>query len=133
MHSNNILLTKSGLAQLTDFGVYDELEKCCYGKLSDRSGVMYVAPEVHTGVTEPKSDVWSLGTCVIEMVEGRNPYEGCSYTECLKKKMEEEPPSLSAEHLSPELVSFVAKCLVKDVNQRASVSELLLVCAPRRL
>lgn len=103
--------------------------KCCYGKLSDRSDVMYMAPEVHMGLTDPKSDVWSLGICITEMVEGRNPYEGCSYRECLKKKEEDQPPSLSAEHLPPELVSFVAKCLVKDVNQRASVSELLLVRA----
>ena len=85
-----------------------------------------MAPEVYAGQTELKSDVWSLGISMIELAEGKNPYSGCStdalmmWSVCCN-----DPPSLDAEKWSAEFVDFVNKCLVKDVKERWSVSELM--------
>ena len=37
---------------------------------------MYMAPEVYEERTELKSDVWSLGISLMELAEGKNPYDG---------------------------------------------------------
>ena len=74
-----------------------------------------------------KSDVWSLGMSVIEMAEGKHPLASCTSFQVMKKVCDGEPPSLSSSEWSSDLVDFVSKCLVKDVNERASVDELLKV------
>ena len=38
----------------------------------------YMAPEVFEGRRGEKSDVWSLGITLIEMAEGKNPFDGCN-------------------------------------------------------
>ena len=45
----------------------------------------------------------------------------------MRKICDEEPPSLPEDKWSPEFVDFVSKCLVKDVKERWSVSELMEV------
>ena len=127
MHSNNILLTKSGLAQLTDFGVFDEVMKCCYGKLSDRSDVMYVAPEVHMGITDPKSDVWSLGVLLYELAEGKNPYAQYDASEVKGHIQYDDPLSLSPVKWPADFVGFVKRCWATRVVDRPSVKELMRV------
>ena len=85
----------------------------------------YMAPEVYEGQTELKSDVWSLGISLIELAEGKNPYNGCSHIMVMTRVCNNDPPSLDAEKLSAAFVDFVNKCLVKDVKERWSVSELM--------
>ena len=89
--------------------------------------LLYQAPEVFFNYAISKSDVWSLGMNVIEMVEGRNPYDGMTSKEFKDELLYKPPPSLSSSGWSDDLVDFVKKCLVKDVNERASVDELLKV------
>ena len=86
-----------------------------------------MAPEVFTDGAVLKSDVWSLGMSVIEMAEGRNPFVRMSSTEFKKELLNKHPPSFSSSGWSDDLVDFVNRCLVKDVNERASVEELLKV------
>ena len=45
----------------------------------------------------------------------------------MKKVCEEDPPSLSSSKWSPVFVGFMKKCLVRDVNKRASINELMMV------
>ena len=91
--------------------------------------LLYQAPEVFKDGAELKSDVWSLGMTMIEMVGGRNPYVGLTSTEFKNELLNKRPPSLTPSGWSNDLVDFVKKCLVKDVNERASVEELLKVSA----
>ena len=86
-----------------------------------------MAPELYEGGAVLKSDVWSLGISVIEMAEGKNPFGDCTSAQVMNQVMNKEPPSLTSSGWSSDLVDFVKRCLVKDVNRRASVDELLKV------
>ena len=87
----------------------------------------YMAPEVLDEQTELKSDVWSLGISLIELVEGENPIGGNSMMQVVRNVCFNDPPSLDTEKWSAAFVDFVNKCLVKDVKERWSVSELMEV------
>ena len=89
--------------------------------------LVYQAPEVFKDGVELKSDVWSLGMSMIEMVGSRNPYVGLTSTEFKNELLNKRPPSFSSSGWSDDLVDFVKRCLVKDVNERASVEALLKV------
>ena len=89
--------------------------------------LLYQAPEVLFYCARSKSDVWSLGMSMIEMVGGRNPYVGLTSTEFKNELLNKRPPSFSSSGWSDDLVDFVKRCLVKDVNERASVEALLKV------
>ena len=77
--------------------------------------------------TELKSDIWSLGISLIELAQGKNPYDGFSSAKVTKAVCFDAIPSLSSSEWSSSFVDFVSKCLVRDVNERASVDELMNV------
>ena len=87
---------------------------------------MYMAPEVFTRKANRKCDVWSLGISAIEMAEGRNPFQNYTPAQIENAIRNSSPPSLSSRW-SSNFVSFVQRCLVKDVNKRATINELLKV------
>ena len=74
-----------------------------------------------------KTDVWALGISLIEMAEGKNPFDGCNSAVVMNRVMNKEPPTLSSSKWSAEFVDFVSKCLVKDVNKRWNVEQLMEV------
>ena len=115
------------MIKLSDFGLS---RQCNAGDFDDGSmcdALLYQSPEVFKDGAELKSDVWSLGMSMIEMVGGRNPYVGLTSTEFKNELLNKSPPSLSSSGWSDDLVDFVKRCLVKDVNERASVETLLEV------
>ena len=115
------------MIKLGDFGLAVQLEHSC-SKRSTKCGTSwYMAPEVYDEATVLKSDVWSLGITLIELAEGQNPYAGCTSAAVMKAILMSEPPSLSSSKWSAAFVDFVNKCLVKDVKERWSVSELMEV------
>ena len=109
------------------------MKLCDYGLMAiptdseeeQRITVSHKAPESFNGAMGCKSDVWSLGILLIELVEGKNPFEDMSVYQMKSCICDSDPPSLSCDKYSPELVDFVEKCLMKDVKKRASVSELM--------
>ena len=120
------MLSESGIVKVGDFGLAKQLEESYSMKNTSSGTAMYMGPEAFD---EPclKSDIWSLGISVYEMAEGENPLAGCnSPCKVMRKVCGEDPISLPS-HWSPELRDFVSKCLVKDVNERASADELLKV------
>ena len=113
--------------KLSDFGLPKQYNARDFDDGSMYDALLYQAPEVLFNCARSKSDVWSLGMSMIEMIEGRNPYDGLTSTEFKNELLNKRPPSFSSSGWSDDLVDFVKKCLVKDVNERASVEALLKV------
>ena len=104
-----------------------QLEHSCSRRDTTCGTSQYMAPEVYEGKTCLESAVCSLGISVIEMAEGKNPFDGCTSAMVMNRVMNKEPPTLSSSKWSAEFVDFVRKCLVKDAANRYSVSELMNV------
>ena len=112
------------MIKLGDFGLAALLEVFGGAWYSHQ---LYMAPEWYGEGTHLKSDVWSLGISVIEMAEGKHPFAGMTSMRIMKQVVDMPSPSLSSSGWSSDLVDFVNACLVKDVNERSSVEELLKV------
>ena len=113
------------MIKLGDFGLAVQLEHSCSKRNNVCGTSMYMAPEVYEEEACLKSDVWALGMSVIEMAESKNPFAGMTSAKIVNQVLNKPSPSLSSSGWSSDLVDFVKKCLVKDVNERSSVDELL--------
>ena len=118
-----MFLSDEGLVKLSDYGLGEHLNPLH----SEESTAWCMAPEVFRIQIEMKSDVWSLGISLMELAEGRNPFKGCSPGDVRDRLCEYGPPYLCSEEWSAAFVDFVSKCLVKDVNERWSVEQLMEV------
>ena len=118
-----MLLSDEGLVKLSDYGLGEHLNRL----LSEKSVPWYMAPEAFEGEREEKSDVWSLGISLIELAEGMNPFDGCNQEEVKQRVCAGVFPSHCSEEWSAAFVDFVRKCLMKDVEQRWSVEQLIEV------
>ena len=114
------------MVKLGHCGLSEELEAYYFGRGRQRGGSRYDPPEALDGRRERKSDVWSLGVSLVEMADGKNPFERYPDYE-VKSAIRSVNPSLSGEKWSAACVDFVGKCLVKSVKERWSVSELMHV------
>eukprot|EP01121_Diplochlamys_sp_Union-15-3_P022636 TRINITY_DN9709_c0_g1_i2.p1 TRINITY_DN9709_c0_g1~~TRINITY_DN9709_c0_g1_i2.p1 ORF type:complete len:232 (-),score=27.85 TRINITY_DN9709_c0_g1_i2:30-725(-) len=128
--SANILLNESGLVKLADFGVSEQLKSNSKFIANDDfvGSPLFMAPEViaKEGYNS-KADIWSLGICVFEMVEGRLPNMDVKSIEQLPLILERPPPTLkNPKAWSEHLNDFIAKCLIKDPTERSSAIDLLL-------
>ena len=126
MRPANLFLSEPGVVKL---GYYGLLSEECYSKEKMKvERVGYCAPEVFEGGYGMKSDVWSLGVLLFEAMTGVFPYsDHCE--EAIPQAT--DPFDILADFgiHSRELLDFLEKCLVKDVNERSSVSELMDVSA----
>ena len=85
----------------------------------------YMSPEQMRSArnVDARTDIWSLGTVMYELIEGRKPFEAESFSEmCVKVAVDAPAPMV---HAPPELQQVVLRCLAKNPDQRyASMAEL---------
>ena len=115
---------------MSDFGLAKQLNHY-YTTTNSCCGTQYfMAPEVHDGKTELKSDVWSLAISLIDMAETAHRNVNYSSEKIQKLIRQGQLSSLFPSNCSQEFVDFLSKCLVKDVKERWTVKQLLnvIVC-----
>ena len=122
------------LLKILDFGI----SKTPVG-LTDLTGTQtvlgtptYMAPEqMKTSKTaDPRSDIWSMGVVMYQLITGRPPFSGESYAE-LVLKVNSDPPAPIMVPLPPGLGEVIMRCLEKDPLQRPqNVGELARQLAP---
>ena len=123
MRPATLFLSKPGVVKLGYYGLTTEEE--CYSKEKMRvERIDYCAPEVFESGYDVKSDVWSLGVLLFKALTGVFPFSGhCE--EAIPKATDPFDILADSGIHSTELFDYLQKCLVKDVNERSSVSELM--------
>ena len=124
MRPVNLFLTEDGVLKLGYYGL-TTLSECYRIKGMNCEGVRSFAPEVFEGEYEMKSDVWSLGTALLELM-GITPY--CEYDDDLPTMDDDFDYPFDVDDIeSEELADFLEKCFETEVDGRWSVKRLLNV------
>ena len=123
MRPVNLFLTDDGVLKLGYYGLTTQAE--CYGiKGMNCDGIRSFAPEVFRGKYGMKSDVWSFGIVLLEMM-GLTPYYGYETDELPTKNGYLRLPFDKNAIESEELLDFLKKCFLK--KERWSVNALMIV------
>jgi len=126
---SNIMIDREGNVRIMDFGIARSLkEKGITGAGVIMGTPEYMSPEQAEGKdVDRRSDIYSLGTILYEMVTGRVPFEGDTPLAIAVKHKTEEPknPGEFNTQLSEDLSRLIMKCLEKDKDKRYQNAEEL--------
>ena len=124
----NIMISTDGKVKVTDFGIAKAISSNTLG--SDAMGsVHYASPEqARNGFIDGRSDLYSLGIVMYEMVTGRVPFDGETTVAVAIQHLQEEmvEPSVYAPELPISYEKIILKCTQKNPERRyQNVDELL--------
>ncbi|KAH8832988.1 Pkinase-domain-containing protein [Flagelloscypha sp. PMI_526] len=121
----NILTTKNGNVKLSDFGVSLNL-RAMEREIKDVAGTPnWMAPEViELKGASTKSDIWSLGCTVIELLTGKPPYADVGNSMSVMFRIVEDARPPLPENCSPALERFLLECFDKDPTKRPAADVL---------
>jgi eukaryotic-like serine/threonine-protein kinase len=128
----NVLLTRDGGVKVADFGIARALSDSSDQNLTKTGSVMgtatYFSPEQARGApVDPRSDIYSLGCVLYEMITGRPPFAGDSAVAIAYKHVQENPvpPRRIDQSLPETLEAITLKCLAKNpANRYPSAQDL---------
>lgn len=125
----NIIISTEGKVKVTDFGIARATSSNTIH--ADVMGsVHYASPEqARNGYVDGKSDIYSLGIVMYEMVTGRVPFDGDTTVAVALQHLQEEmvAPSAYAPELPISLEKIILKCTMKSPDRRyATIEDLLL-------
>jgi len=127
---SNVMIDKQGNARIMDFGIARSVK----GKGITGAGVMigtpeYMSPEqVEVKKVDQRSDIYSLGVILYEMVTGRVPFEGetpLGIAMKHKSEMPKDPKELNAQ-IPEDLSRVILRCMEKDREKRYQKAEELV-------
>ena len=125
LKSGNVFLMKSGLVKLGDFGIAKGFEKTMDKAKTMVGTPYYLSPEIVEGKPyDNKSDIWSLGVLLYEMMTFKMPFNANSLPMLSAKIIRGNytpPPSVYTK----DLREIVSKCLTVNPKGRPSISEIL--------
>src|SRR4051812_3708353 len=126
LKAENVIVTPAGRAKILDFGLAQMSVRAPDDPVVTQHGVLLgtfhtMSPEQASGEeVDERSDLFSLGVVLYEMLTGRSPFRGSSPTETLRKVLSEHPPRVDGIRpgLPARLGDLVARLLAKEPTAR---------------